>query len=139
MQRKEATGFTGRAFGIAAGVCLAAALAAPVPAQAGDDYWSGPSFIGPPKGMFHREEIQEYYEDVLWPDTMRAREVWAGKKTEVEDLPTPTKLGMLRDFRLRLSQIERIRDLMEDDSPVDRMSRGLMPNDAYGEGVKFEI
>lgn len=45
----------------------------------------------------------------------------------------------LRSRRVRLLEIERIRELMGDDSPVDRMSRGLLPSDAYGEDVKFLI
>lgn len=141
MEKQDCGSFAGKAFRFAAAGCLAAALAgASVPvAAAQEHYWSDPAYIGPPKGMFYNKEIQQYYEDVLWPETMRAREIWARNREDIENLFSTLKLNMLRSRRMRLLEIERIRELMDDDSPVDRMSRGLLPSDAYGEDVKFLI
>lgn len=101
-------------------------------------YWEDPGFTGPPKGLFADKELQEYYEAFLWSDVMKAREIWARKKEDITDLPFPDKLSMLGNFRKRLQQIERLRMMFDDENPVDRMNRGLLPN-MQTEDVKWEL
>lgn len=101
-------------------------------------YWQDPAFQGPPKGMYSDPEFQRYYETTLWPETMKAREVWSDKKQEITDLHTPSKLLMIGIYRKNINDYLAMHERMDEDCRRDRMSRGLSPRH-YTDDVKWEM
>ena len=129
------------AAGILTALFIGAGSAVPAPAQdftlaaSGGDhaetteyYWEDPAFYGPPKGMYKNPDLQHYYETTLWPETMKAREIWANKQQEIDNLPFPDKLSIIGNHRKALNNYQMMHELMGEDCIQDRMSRGLLPH-----------
>ncbi|HEY8189753.1 MAG TPA: hypothetical protein VIF12_03660 [Micavibrio sp.] len=140
---------------LAAGILTALFISAgsAVPAMAGDFtvagfdsknagtvgyYWESPAFQGPPKGMFKDLDLQHYYETTLWPETMKARGVWANKRQEIDGLLITDKLAIIGNHRKTLKNYEMMHDLQGEDCSRDRMGRGLLPHIPWDD-VKWEI